>query len=293
MRRAALIACLLMHTVGAAHAAHPGPGSHWRELDQKTKVPLTYFQGMTHDPSGNRYFTGVHLGLYRTDPDLNETGANHDVIPPDVHLREGYNHVGDLSHHAGLLYLPLECYYFQAGNTCKTGSIGVADAHTLQMLWYVKLDPTEIPKAMWAEVSPDGKLLWTSTGRDLLAYDMNDLTQHHAAPGAAPIKAVKRLPGAVPPSKVTGATFVGDRLFLAGQDDGQQIWSVDLTTGESVFETSTSYIGEAEGLDDDFDLTTGDHLPGDLHWQVMPWNDKAYPTHGVTNGVLYHFEQIG
>ena len=50
------------------------------------------------------------------------------------------------------------------GNPCRTGSIGVADPRTLRWRYYVKLEPAEIPKAMWAEVSPDGTLLWTSAG---------------------------------------------------------------------------------------------------------------------------------
>ena len=79
---------------------------------------------------------------------------------------------------------------------------------------------------MWAEVSPGGSELWTSSGRDLLAYDVASI-----APGApAPPRPVRRLAGAVPPSGVTGAAFYRGRLFLAGQDAGAlQLWSVDVT----------------------------------------------------------------
>ena len=43
-------------------------------------------------------------------------------------------------------------------------SIGVADPDTLAWRYYVKLDKSFIDKAMWAEVSPNGQLLWTSSG---------------------------------------------------------------------------------------------------------------------------------
>jgi len=264
----------------------------WTEVG-RTPIPLYYYQGMTHDEAGNRYFTGIWFGLYRTDPALRETGRNDDVIPPDVHAREGYNHVGDLSYAGGKLYLPLECYYPPLGNTCKTGSIGVADAQTLTLDYYVKLDPAEIQKAMWNEVSPDGTLLWTQSGKDLLAYDMDDLSADNAAPEASPIRSVRRLVNAVPPEGITGATFIGDRLFVAGQDDhGGIIYSIDVTTGTRTFETRVDYVGESEGLDDDFDLDPGaDALPGSLHYMVMPYNEEAYPTNGATNGVIYHLEQ--
>ncbi|MDP9067482.1 MAG: hypothetical protein M3N53_03900 [Actinomycetota bacterium] len=273
-------------------AAPAAAATTWREVG-RTPIPLYYYQGMTHDEAGNRYFTGIYFGLYRTDPELNETGRNDDVIPPDVHVREGYNHVGDLSYSGGRLYLPLECYYPPAGNTCKTGAIGVADPQTLKMDYYVKLDPSEIQKAMWCEVSPDGTLLWTQAGNDLLAYAMSDLTAERAAPAATPIKAVRRLPGAVPPSGITGATFIGDRLFVAGGTEaGGEIYSIDLATGLSQRELGVDYVGESEGLDDDFDLKKKtDALLGSLHYMVQPYNQEGPPTNGFTNGVIYHFEQ--
>ena len=105
------------------------------------------------------------------------------MIPPEVHLREGYNHIGDISYdraEGGRVLLPLECYVPNGpngGNPCLHGSIGVADPRTLQWRYYVKLDPAEIPKAMWNEVSPDGTLVWTSSGDDLLAYRTADITR--------------------------------------------------------------------------------------------------------------------
>ena len=56
-----------------------------------------------------------------------------------------------------------------------------------------------------------------SSSADLLAYRAADVVPANAGPAGAPIRAVSRLAGAVPPSGVTGATFRGGRLFLAGQ----------------------------------------------------------------------------
>ena len=126
------------------------------------------------------------------------------------------------------MLLPFECYTAGApngGNTCGTGSFGVADPDTLRLRYYVKLDPAEIPKAMWAESSPDSSLVWTSSGNDLLAYRSSDVVAANAAPAAAPIRAATRLAGAVPPTGVTGAVFDRGRLLLAGESDGTyQVW---------------------------------------------------------------------
>ncbi|MBA2505205.1 MAG: hypothetical protein H0V29_04580, partial [Thermoleophilaceae bacterium] len=282
---ALLAACLLAALPVGSQAADPG---RWVETPRST-VPLYYYQGVGSDPQRNLYFNGVYTGLYRTDIQLRESARTDDVIPPAVHVAEQYNHIGDIAWDAregGRILLPMECYYPQAApgekdpnNTCKTGSIGVADPQTLQWRYYVKLDPAEISKVMWVAPSPDGTLAWTQVGKDLLAYDMNDISTAHAAP-AAPVKAVKRLPGAVPPSGITGAAFFQGRLYAAGGDDPNrfQVWSIDLDTGARQLEIERKIVGESEGID------FFEGLGGTLHWLIQPYNTAGPPTYGTSNG---------
>ena len=82
------------------------------------------------------------------------------------------------------MLLPLECFLLFFGNTCKTGSIGVADPETLAWRYYVKLDKAFIDKAMWAEVSPNGQL-WTSSGSGDDRGRVKDIALRNAAPDAA------------------------------------------------------------------------------------------------------------
>ena len=271
---------------GAAHATDP---ARWIETGH-SPVPLEYFQGVTTDRDGNFYFDGIQVGIYRTDPLLNEAARLESGIPVDVYLREGYNHIGDITwdkREGGRVLLPLECFLPFFGNTCKTGSIAVADPHTLAWRYYVKLDTAFIDKAMWAEVSPNGQLLWTSSGSgdDLLAYRVKDIAPHNAAPDAAPLKPVRVLEGAVPPSGITGAAFWGKRLYLAGQDGGPfRVWSVDLRDGSRRLEIEKTVIGESEGLE------FVDALGGSLHWLITPFQTGGRPpTYGRTSA-LVHFE---
>lgn len=193
-----------------AFAADPG---RWVQTGQRA-VPINYYQGVTVDPSRNFYFDGVWTGLYRTDANLSETARNDDVIPPDVHAREGYDHIGDITwdetHEGGRVLLPVECYYPQAhqtgsedtSNICplsslesslteqsptaeRSGAIGVAQAVSAPegspgqppettFQWKYYVK-LAMPKTMWAEVSPDGSTLWTQDGRS------NDLVAFHTA----------------------------------------------------------------------------------------------------------------
>ena len=209
---------------------------HW-VLTGASSVPATYWQGLTSNPAESNFFlVGVFRGLWKTTPKLGQTAGVNDAIPPSVAQAEGYNHIGDPTWNpgdGGRVILPMECYNPSTGqNTCGTGAFGVANPATLAFRYYVKLDPAEIPKAMWAETSPDGSLIWTSSGDDLLAYRSSDVTAANRGPGGPVIHAVRRLPGAVPPTGVTGAVFREGRLLLAGEKDGvYQVWSINTQTG--------------------------------------------------------------
>jgi hypothetical protein len=284
IRRSVLLAGLAICFCGAAPSQAADPG-RWVETGF-SPIPIVYYQGVTSDPGGSLFFDGFTVGVYRTDNALTQQASVSNAIPTDVSQREGYNHIGDISWDStggGRLLLPLECYLFGQGNFCGTGSIGVADPQTLAWRYYVKLDPAEIQKAMWAEVSPDGSLVWTSAGNDLLAYRSSDITLANAAPQGPIIHPVRRLVGAVPPSGVTGATFYQGRLFLAGQDNGPfRVWSIDVDTGERRLEIEKNVFGESEGLD------IFDGLGGVLHWQIGPISFSVPPTYGNRNA-LVHF----
>ena len=280
-RIAALGLALALLWSAPASARDPG---RWT-LTGWSSVSTFYWQGVTTPGPGKPlFFSGPVSGLHRTTRALRQTASVDPAIPPSVLAAEGYNHVGDIGYQGGRVLLPLECYTPggpNGGNTCGTGSIGSADPSTLAFQYYVKLDPAEIPKAMWVEASPDGQLLWTSSGPDLLAYSAADVSPANAAPGAQPIHAVRRLAGAVPPSGVTGAAFYRGRLFLAGaQGTTYQVWSVDVSNGTRRLELELRNVqGEAEGLGQ-IPL-----LGGRLHFLVAPL--AAKPTFGPTVGLLH------
>jgi hypothetical protein len=288
LRTAALAALLALALCAPAAAKDPG---RWT-LSGWSNVSNLYWQGVTSaGPTGPLYFSGLIEGLHRTDRWLNQTATVTPAIPAEVKALEGYNHVGDISfdgRDGKRVLLPLECYTPggpNGGNTCGTGAIAAADPATLAFRYYVKLDSTEIAKAMWVEASPDG-LLWTSSGDDLLAYRAADVSAANAAPTAPPIHSVRRLAGAVPPSGVTGAAFRRGRLFLAGaQGTTYQIWSVDLANGKRRLEVEIKNVqGEAEGLH------VTPLLAGALHFLVAPL--AAKPTFGPSVGLL-HFTPAG
>jgi hypothetical protein len=293
VRRARALAAVLIAALALALGVAPTAGAQdpgrWL-LTGASSIPVTYWQGLTSDPSeSNLFFVGVFQGLWRGTPQLEQTAGSPTEIPPGVKQAEGYNHIGDPTWNpgeGGRVLLPMECFTPGVGNTCGTGAFGVADPTTLAFRYYVKLDPAEIPKAMWAETSPDGSLIWTSSGDDLLAYRSSDVSEANRGPSGPLLHAVRRLPGAVPPTGVTGAVFWRGRLLLAGEANGvYQVWSVNTATGERRLELEMRICGESEGLDV---IPT---LGGELHWLIAPSDPGCQLTFGPTSALL-HFVPI-
>jgi hypothetical protein len=277
---AALAAGVLAST--AAPAAAAIATGRW-VVSNERPVPLEWFQGLTHAPGGSRFFAGVFEGVTRTDAALRQRVRAEAAIPAEVKAQYGFDHIGDPTYdraEGGRLLLPLECYVPGApngGNTCARGAIGVLDPVTLAWRYLVPLDQSAIAKAMWAEVSPDGALLWTSSGSDLLAYRTADVSAANAAAGAA-IRPVRRVAGAVPPRGIAGGAFDGRRLLLSEPGAGElRVWSVDVDgAGARRLEATLPVAGEAEGLDV---LPSGDGL---LHWLVSPFAPGGRaPTYGT------------
>src|SRR5450755_5147643 len=228
---ARLGAMALMMTLAAWSAATAV--AKW-QLHTTTRSSIAFNQGITFDQArGKFFFDGVSStttsGVYRTNSHLLVQAARIFAIPKTV---EGYNHAGDLSFDAGTqslsarrVLLPLECYYpSSGGNTCGSGAIGIVDPTTLRFRYYVNLDRSQIQKAMWAEISPDGRWIWTSSGTHLLVYraaDVNPTTAARQRAGTLGGITGKDLGSVLPTSGVTGAAFYQDafarapRLLLA------------------------------------------------------------------------------
>jgi len=274
-RHIAAVAAVVLAVVAAPCA---WAADLWTETGRST-ASVNYWQGITFDPASATFtFDGPAQGLWRTDAGLTRLAGRSAGIPSGVTSTEGWNHLGDLSFDAagGRLLVPLECYYPGAPdpNACKTGGIGVVDPASLLWRYYVKLDPAQIVKAMWVEVSPDGRWVWTSSGIDLLAYDAAQITTSRAGPGGAPLTAAKRIVGVLRAPSVSGAAFLADRLYLA-YDRGSYIqvlsYPVNVATGDvgatwrlEIQRTKTSSLYETEGL------AFANALGGTLHWQIQP-----------------------
>jgi hypothetical protein len=300
MQRAAckygLRVCLTVMTLVAAGWSAAPAMAGWR-ASNVTAASIAYNQGVSFDSAhDNFFFDGVssvtNSGLYRTNSKLVQTAANLAVLPP---THEGYNHAGDLSFDpvGRRVLLPLECYYpTSGGNTCGVGAIGVADPVSLRFLYYVNLDTAQIQKAMWDEISPDGRWIWTSSGTHLLVYRaaaINSWMAERQRAGTSGGLTGKDLGSVLPTSGVTGATFYqdvttrGPRLLLAlNRDTYSEVISYATGTARDGSPTlvggprseitvpRSSSNNESEGLAVTGAGRADNPLGGVLDWQMLP-----------------------
>jgi hypothetical protein len=287
----ACLAVLVAATMLAGAAAAPAaPGDKWRLVEHR-RVPIEYYQGLTR-AGARTFFVGIFRGGYLTDASLRRSKGRSNLIPASVGRDVGFNHIGDPTYdRAGKrLLLALECYQplQRNPNTCGFGGFGVVDPVTLAWRYWVRLDRADVPKAMWVEISPDGELLWTSAGRDLVAYRTADVSPQNAASAATatPIRSVRRLRGAVPPSGANGGAFSGGKLLLSGSRRGvPQVWAVDLATGKSTLQLQLPGTrAEVEGI-----ATTAGG--GQLQWLLAP-GVVSRPTYGSGHSELLTFVPV-
>lgn len=277
LARSAVIALALAALLAAAPTAAAAP----RLLTTRT-LPVVFNQGIAvESATGLVFFAGAtserNSGLFRTTTGLRRTGARIDAIPRNA---RGYNHIGDITYHAAgrRLLLPLECYDPRSrANTCRRGALGVADPRTLRMRYLIELDPGQIAKAMWVEVSPDGRWTFTSSGRNLIAYPSAAINRATAAAqraGRAGALRGRDLGPVLPTSAVTGAAASWNRLYLS-LNRGRLLQVISYPLGASgpagpprvdLSITQTPLNGEPEGLA----ATTTRAGAVRLHWQMIP-----------------------
>ena len=93
----------------------------------------------------------------------------------------------------------------------------------------------------------------------------------------------------MPPSGITGATFIDGRLYVAGQGGGPfRVWSIDLADGSRRLEIERKIVGESEGL------VTARIKGGTLSWLIQPFDPGGgKPTYRKDRATLLSFRSVG
>ena len=210
----------------------PASAAPTATLSSEQKASAAYAQGVAR-VKGGWIMTGRFI-ISRLDEKLREEKSNRRPIPPDL-ARQGYNHVGDIDVAGKYIYAPLEQGNYEKG-------VQVTAWYSLKTLKLVDFVELAQHENSFVTVDPKSMVAYSFDrfgGQALLRYDVKD-----------DWKALPPIPMSVFVDKVQGADVSGGYAWLSTSNPTNELYRVDLKTGEVVDLGSGGHVpGEGEGID--------------------------------------------
>ena len=230
--RNATVLCVIACAVLAFGAMAPASAVSTATLQSEQQGPEGYQQGVARIDDG-WIFTGTGL-IGRTNEQLKVVTQNIQPIPLDWKLK-GFNHVGDPDVAGKVLYAPLEQPTYTRGDQ----AMARYNARSLKLIDVVSVPQHE---ASFVTVDPKTMIAYSMDnfgGDALLRYDV----RKKWAP--LPPLAMSRFV-----DKVQGADVADGAVWLSTSDDTNELFRVDLKTGQVDDLGSAGHVpGEGEGID--------------------------------------------
>ena len=223
------IAAAVVLTVGLALGPAPAPAAHLRS---EQKLAAGYNQGIARVEGG--WILSGTIVLARVNEKLRPVKTLQLPIPPALRVR-GYNHVGDIDVVGKYVYAPLEQSNFEKGEQVTARY----DVKTLKLVDSVTLAQHE---NSFVTVEPTTMTAYSMDrfgGDALLRYDVRN------AWAPLPPLSMSRFV-----DKVQGADVARGAVWLSTADPTNELFRVDLSTGEVADLGSAGHVGgEGEGID--------------------------------------------
>ncbi|MCP3100272.1 hypothetical protein LZ198_15485 [Myxococcus sp. K15C18031901] len=249
-------------------------------------------QGVTHD-AANWYMTNTTT-LYKMPVGRNLAQGGYASISSGIPAQlSAYNHLGDLSYHAGRLYVPIEG---------STPGVAVFDTN-LTYIAHATLPGAA--DAAWCAVNPvDGKL-YTSNFNDSVIRRYKIVWLGSTNP-TVPLKVAFEWEASLPIRDINGTPVSLSRLqggefspkgnlYLVSDVVGRGVIGVDVRTGRIQVELPVNFTGGEEELEGitiwDLDSGIAPGISGQIHVQMIDndfWNqdDFYFKHYRVTDAAL-------
>ena len=199
------------------------------EIKNEFLVSHLYYQGLAE--GGGFWYFSYKNALFKTNEWFNETiKALYPAIPSDL-MDAGYDHIGDIDHHEGIIYAPVEdkaylkpiVILYNASDLSYIGFIG-------------PLPQSHLP---WVAVDSKG-FIYSSEFRDVdevKVYDKNGILVQIIELNTT----LQRVQG--------GCILYDTYLILSTDDGGDWIYAVDIATGEVYKVIAVRKSVEGEGIE--------------------------------------------
>jgi hypothetical protein len=202
-------------------------------------LPFAFNQGVARF-DGGWIFSGTDSPipgtdvLERTDDQLNVITVQPLPIPA-AYRSQGYDHIGDIDVEGGVLYVPFEQPNYDLGHQVT----GRYDPTTLAFI-----DAVELPQHENSFVTVDAS---TMTAYTMDHFDGNTLLRYDVQAGWKPLAPLQLTMNLV---HTQGADVADGAVWIATSDDNNDVYRVDLTTGDTTSVGTLGHKGlEGEGID--------------------------------------------
>lgn len=223
---AAAAVALVLATAGVAYAAPTV------QLQSEEELSAAYSQGIARVKGG--WVLTARFLIARVDDKFKEKKTNRRPIPSDL-AAKGYNHVGDIDVVGKYIYAPLEQGNYELGEQ-------VTARYSLKTLKFVDSVTLAQHENSFVTVDPKTMIAYSFDrfgGQALLRFDVRK--------DWAPLDPI---PMSIFVDKVQGADIADGYAWLSTSNPTNELYRVDLETGEVVDLGSAGHApGEGEGID--------------------------------------------
>lgn len=236
----ALISAIMMLVVGADEKDTPAPVG--AEVISKTTYVLydqhMTSQGVTND--GEYFYFSGKKNLGKADIETGEIFLITTNAIPDELEDMGYDHIGGLSCHDGIVYAAVE-----DGPDYERSCIVLCDAETLKYTGKYYPLPYELHTegVPWCAVDAEKNYIYTAEWTNATVLNVFDLDT---------LELVKTTPLSQPVDRVQGAEMFGGKLYMSCDelDGNKHIYCVDVESGDvqAAFTRNVGAEIEAEGM---------------------------------------------
>ena len=216
----------------------PSQGTRYPEVSKDNIVLAdAYFLSQDVTTDGNSWYFSCKTSLSKAKVEgIVHEADNVNAIPEEL-SSVGVSHIGGISYYDGKLYCAME-----DSKVFEHPTLGVYDAATLEYLESAPLSlEYQLKGCPWVAVDAERGYIYSSQRDNAPCLIVYDLTTYAF---------VKTIDLSQCVHKIQGGEMYGDMLYVSTQEDGENIYRINVLTGEVEFCFSQNLTdgSEAEGL---------------------------------------------
>lgn len=191
-------------------------------------------QGVTTD--GDNYYFSYNFGIMKTEIDAKTVVKQKAFSIPIELFVKGCNHIGGITYYNGRIYAPLE-----DSENRENLYLLCFDSETLGLIKYVQLDAEEYVRGVpWCIADKDNGVIYSGGCENF---------DHIYVRDAETLEYINTIDIDTRLVKIQGGEVYNGVMYCSASRNGQNIYAINLKTGETQIVLERNLYGDSEGED--------------------------------------------